>query len=389
MPVEHGFVKGREEGLPSARDRMALRNVPSMGDVLARNSREAAFIGAMLDASPDCIKYVELDGTLSVMNANGMCAMEIDDFCYVDGQQWANLWPEGSASLVREAVTAAREGRPSRFEAFCPTAKGTPRWWDVSVAPVPDENGEPMGIVSISRDVTAAVRGRETLAEARRVAEEAREQAELALREVNHRVKNLFALVPAIVQLSARAAPDMTSLVRGIRERVGSLARSHTLTLTASSETEGVALEALIRAVLEPYENQSEAFSLIGPSLRLSASEANAMSLTLHELATNAAKHGALAGENGRIAISWSVAPAADPDAQGGERDLALTWRETDGPPVPARRGASGFGTQLIDRLVRAQGGTIARDWRRVGLVVSVTLPLAHVAETEHADGKP
>ena len=372
-----------------ATERVVLQNVPSISDVLARESREAAFVGTMLDASPDCIKYVELDGSLSVMNANGMCAMQIDDFCMVGGRQWADLWPEESADLVREAVREARAGRPSRFEAFCPTAKGTPRWWDVSVAPVPDAEGEPMGIVSISRDVTTAVEGRRALAEARAVAEEAtrkaerdRELAEIALKEVNHRVKNLFALVPAIVQLSSRAASDIPTLVRGIRERIGSLARSHTLTLNASSESKGVSLDALIRAVLEPYEDQSDAFSLGGPALRISASEANAMSLTLHELATNAAKHGALSARAGRIAIAWRLQDAADPDAAAHERDLVFTWRETGGPPVPGapKTADSGFGTQLVDRLVRSQGGAIERDWKRGGLVVAVTLPLSEAS---------
>ena len=353
------------------RDR--LRNVPSLERAGAPAPRDAGngMTAAMLDASPDCIKYVELDGTLSLMNANGMCAMQIDDFCMVDGKEWASLWPEDAQPTVRAAVISARGGRTARFEAFCPTAKGDPRWWDVTVAPILGNDGRPTGIVSISRDVTAAVRDRRALAEAK-------EEAELALREVNHRVKNLFAVVPAIMQLSARVAPDVRSLVEAVRDRIGALARSHSLTLGASSEGEGVVLGALTRAVLEPYLDRAEAFQLTGPSLRLTARDANVVSLTLHELATNAAKHGALSAPDGRITIDWRVdrtGPDAD-DALAAPMRLVLGWSEAGGPPVAGAPTRQGFGTSLIDRLVMSHGGRLERHWNAGGLSVGLELPL-------------
>ena len=211
---------------------------------------------------------------------------------------------------------------------------------------------------------------------------EASEQAEIALREVNHRVKNLFALVPALVQLSARGTTDVGELVHAVRDRVAALGRAHALTLNAFSEDRGVVLDALIRAVLEPYEDRADAFSIAGPAVRLSSRNGNAMSLALHEIATNAAKYGALSAERGRVAISWSI--ERSPDSSKGR--LAFRWAEAGGPLVRAPEGLGGFGTTLIDRLIRAQEGTIEREWRPRGVVIEITLPLHERSQPVDSD---
>ena len=116
------------------------------------------FFLSVLNGSTDCIKILRRDGTLEFMNTNGLCLMEIDEFAPMKGQSWAALWPEESRYLLTDAIEKARQGHHSRFEALCPTAKGTPKYWDVSVSPV---NG-PGGVewfVSISRDITARVLG--------------------------------------------------------------------------------------------------------------------------------------------------------------------------------------------------------------------------------------
>ena len=134
---------------------------------------ERAFLSSVLDASTDCVKVVERDGSLTFMNANGRCLMEIDDFDVIKGAEWAALWPEDGQDKVRQAVATALTGRDARFEAFCPTAKGTPKWWDVAVAPVLDASGRVARLVSASRDVTkrkkveADLRAAEALAQSR------------------------------------------------------------------------------------------------------------------------------------------------------------------------------------------------------------------------------
>ncbi len=105
----------------------------------------ALALASVLDQSVDCVKLIGLDGTLQYMNGNGLCAMEVDDFCAIEGQPWASLWPEDSRSSILDSMSTANSGATARFRAFCPTAKGDPRWWDVSVSPVTDVEGRQVG----------------------------------------------------------------------------------------------------------------------------------------------------------------------------------------------------------------------------------------------------
>jgi PAS domain S-box-containing protein len=117
-------------------------------------TERADLLRSILDSSVDSIKLVERDGTLSYMNANGLCAMEIDHAIAVVGQPWCALWPTAAAEQLNDAIAAGLEGRPGRFQAFCPTAKGAPRWWDVTVSPVREPSGEVSRLVAVSRDIT-------------------------------------------------------------------------------------------------------------------------------------------------------------------------------------------------------------------------------------------
>ncbi len=117
-----------------------------------KNSEE--FSRSIFENSPDCVKILELDGTLHSMNNNGLCIMEIDDLAQFTGKQWIDFWEGEENELAYQAVEAARNGKTENFEGFCLTAKGTPKWWDVSVAPIFDSTGKPIRLISTSRDVT-------------------------------------------------------------------------------------------------------------------------------------------------------------------------------------------------------------------------------------------
>ena len=108
------------------------------------------------EQSPDCIKIMGCAGDLMAMNVNGQCAMEIDDFATVRGKIWPQLWPDASQATVRAAIDTALAGDAAHFNAFCPTAKGMPRWWDVVVTPIRDGQGQVRSLLAVSRDVTAA-----------------------------------------------------------------------------------------------------------------------------------------------------------------------------------------------------------------------------------------
>jgi PAS domain S-box-containing protein len=114
-----------------------------------------ADLGLLLfESSQDCVKLLDDRGRLQRMNRNGQCLMEIEDFSGLRDQEWASLWPAETQPRVRQALDCARAGRADRFEAFCPTARGTPKWWDVTVTPVTNAAGQVRGAVSVSRDIS-------------------------------------------------------------------------------------------------------------------------------------------------------------------------------------------------------------------------------------------
>ena len=186
----------------------------------------------------------------------------------------------------------------------------------------------------------------------------------LLTREINHRIHNLFALVPAIVNMSARASDNVQDLAVSVQARINALARSHALSIEQSLHGEGIELNAMLLAVLEPYQG-SESIELQGPPIRLEREASNAVALTAHELATNAVKYGALASPSAQLRIEW----------QRNDQTLRIIWEESgvplDGRP-PERRG---FGTRLSEALFKNTGGQIEREWTTDGLRITMKLP--------------
>ena len=122
-----------------------------------------AVLRGISENSADCLKLLTLDGRLTFMNGPGLCATEISDFASVNGRNWASIWPEEERGRIQVALAEAVAGRVGRFRGFCPTAKGTPKWWDVQVTAVPGADGRPELLLASSRDVTERERSREAL----------------------------------------------------------------------------------------------------------------------------------------------------------------------------------------------------------------------------------
>ncbi len=106
------------------------------------------------EQSPDCIKIMGGDGSLQAMNRNGQCAMEIDDFGSVRGDLWPAMWPESARPKLEAAMERALRGESGHFDAFCPTVRGTPKWWDVLVTPIIGSDGKVANLLAVSRDIT-------------------------------------------------------------------------------------------------------------------------------------------------------------------------------------------------------------------------------------------
>ena len=116
------------------------------------------FSRSVLQSSPDCVKVLDKEGLIYFMNTNGLCQMEMDDFNFVKNKPWWQLWGEGNKQLVETALAAALAGNKAQFQAYCPTAKGTPKWWDVIVSPLFSPDGEVTQLISVSRDITDRIK---------------------------------------------------------------------------------------------------------------------------------------------------------------------------------------------------------------------------------------
>jgi PAS domain S-box-containing protein len=187
----------------------------------------------------------------------------------------------------------------------------------------------------------------------------AAETERLLIREVDHRAKNVLAVVQSLAQLTP--FESKAQYVQALSGRIGSLARAHSLLSTA--RWSGVDLRDLLRQELEPYDaDGDEQVFLDGPPVLIDAQAAQSMALVIHELATNASKYGALARPEGRLTVVWRWQEADT---------LTLVWREATGARVgaPTRRG---FGSTLIQSAIKQIGSRIAIDWRPEGLEASL-----------------
>ncbi|MFP7571587.1 GAF domain-containing protein [Marivita sp. S2033] len=183
--------------------------------------------------------------------------------------------------------------------------------------------------------------------------------------ELNHRVKNLFSILGGMISLTARTAETPADMAKALQGRLSALSWAHELISPAiasgDSAQMSIALDALVRRLLEPHVEQSDKTLRIDlPDLRLEGRPVTDIALVLHELTTNAAKYGALAAPDGTLAITGQV------EDDGG---VTLEWRETGGAEIPTVPSETGFGSKLIDITVRAQlGGQIETDWLATGV---------------------
>lgn len=189
------------------------------------------------------------------------------------------------------------------------------------------------------------------------------------MRELAHRSKNLLAIIQAIARQTSRTSQDLDDFNARFGERLASLGRSQDLLV--QKNWQGVSMGDLVSAQLAAFIDVGEPrITTSGPPLLLSADAAQNLGMALHELATNASKHGALSAPTGRVRIEWARRTAED-----GERRLLVCWTEMGGPPVkpPARRG---FGHAVVEGLTAASlHGTAKLDWRPEGLVWRLDVP--------------
>ena len=326
-----------------------------------RRAEEAAhLLAAIVESSDDAILAKNLDGIITSWNqgATRLFGYTADE---VIGKSVTILIPLERHDEEPRILGRIRRGeRVDHYETIRRRKDGSLVEISLTVSPVKRADGTIIGASKIARDIT----------ERRR----AQQQQSLLLREMDHRIKNLFTLSSSVVSLSARSARTPLELASAVRDRLGALARAHALTLSkpgdARREAEpATSLHALIRTIASPYDqgiDQDETrIAVSGPDISLAGDCVTAFALLLHEFATNAAKYGALSTEAGHVDVQCSEA----------DDQFVLTWTEHGGPCIEHAAESEGFGSLLARVTVKGQlDGEISRDWKRSGLVIRLSV---------------
>ena len=314
-----------------------------------RHDEIAQRLSSIVESSDDAIISKNLDGIIASWNNGaqrlfGYAAEE------VIGKHITILIPPDHRDEENTIIDRIRRGqRVEHYETVRRRKDGSRVEISLTVSPVKNGQGKIVGASKIARDITVRKRNEEQIA--------------LLAREAEHRAKNVLATVQATVQLTQADTPQ--GVKQAIAGRIQALANVHRL--FTQSRWLGADLRSVVADELAPYCREGEARARIdGPSLLLEPNSAQTIAVTLHELATNAAKYGALSVPAGRIQVEWSRA---------ADGRIVLRWAETGGPLVkPLTR--RGFGMRVMESMIREQlQGDVRFDWRAEGLVCELVIP--------------
>jgi PAS domain S-box-containing protein len=272
----------------------------------------------------------------------------------IHADDWARLTGEWKR-LLKDAQTLQTEFRVQRPD-------GSLRWCIGSAAASTGPDGHITRVSGVIIDITDR--------------KEAEERQSLLAREVDHRARNALAVVQAIVRLTR--AKTVEGYVAAVEGRIRALSRAHML--LSHSRWQGADMGKLVDEELGPYRTgEPGRITVTGPDIVLHPATAQTLALALHELATNAAKHGALSSTTGRVRFAWELRAGS----------LALHWAESGGPPVEGP-GAQGYGTRVISASIERQlGGRAVFDWRRDGLHCAMSIPRSDKVEEVKFVGRP
>ena len=274
------------------------------------------------------------------------------------GKSFNFLMANGSDAEALTRIKAEFEGSSSTgTEVLCRRKDGSEFWAAVFISPVRDAGGDIVqyfaSLVDLTKHMEDEVRSR------------------MLIDELNHRVKNTLSTVQSIVWQTLRTTTDPKAIRQSIESRLFALSRSHDLLTREKWESAG--LLDIAHDALEPFGvsgGRADRIVITGENIRFPPNAALALSIAFNELATNAVKYGALSNAAGSILIGWTMetAPAG--------KQLLLSWKEKDGPPVtpPAHKG---FGSRVLERgLTHELEGTVHLDYRPDGLVCTMDIPL-------------
>src|SRR5262249_22873620 len=335
---------GDDTVLEVNRDVTTIKQIEAM---LRESQQRLNFLASIVESCDDAIVSKNIDGIVTSWNRG---AERIFGYTAEEaiGQPITIVIPQDRHHEENMILTRIRCGeRIEHFETIRQHKNGNFIVVSLSVSPVKNAEGKIVGASKIARDITAQKRSQEQIA--------------TLAREAEHRSKNLLANVQATVRLSQSDTSE--GLKQAIEGRIQALANVHSLFV--ATRWIGADLSTIATQELAPYSAKGEMrLRMDGPQVRLEPDAAQAIAITLHELATNAAEYGALSTANGQIDLKWSH------EADGR---LVLRWTEKGGPTVqmPTRQG---FGGRITGEMIRQLTGQVRFDWRPEGLVCEIAL---------------
>ncbi len=231
---------------------------------------------------------------------------------------------------------------------------GTTFWNALHLGPIYNDRGELVYFFGSQWDVS----------DVRAARAEERHAKEMA-RELSHRMKNMFAVISGIVNVTGRVRGIQAEAAE-INSRIQALGRAYETTLDDASSG-SIDIGEAIRAVLLPYDRDAARMVLNGNGVRMPFTIISIVGLVLHELAANATKHGAWVTDEGSVSVDWHL--------NEDETALVIVWKEQGGPAVEGKDVVAGTGTGIVDRLLSTGRGTIDRAWSDEGLTATITVP--------------
>jgi PAS domain S-box-containing protein len=318
-------------------------------DELRVRESEARF-RAMADSAPAPVWVTSAAGPVEFVN-RAFCELTGKTVEELLGDAWIDLMhPEDAPRVGALRADARRALEPYSWDARYRAADGGWRWMRAAAQPRFDDTGVFQGYVGLAVDVTDARR--------------AEERQRLLINELNHRVKNTLATIQSLAHQTLREGTVTRDARNRLTERLLALSSAHNV--LTNQNWESAELRDIARGAVGPYNDpQRPRIQIEGPYVHVSPNVALALSMALHELATNAVKYGALSTPEGRVSVRWTLDEA-----------IHLVWREEGGPPVtpPA---AKGFGSRLLAGLTADLGSAAEIQYAADGLVCRLRAPAA------------
>lgn len=311
---------------------------------------------SVLAGCGDCIKILDLDGRLQFMSEGGKSVMEVADFRSLKGCPWPDFWQGQGNADAKAAIAEAKAGRTARFTGAAKTAKGNDRYWEVQVSPIFGLDRKPRQLLSISRDVTQQ--------------REMEERQQWLTGELTHRIKNILSMVIAIANQTLQGE-SLQDARDALTSRLMTLSHAHDV-LTKTSWS-AAPIETVVKEALAPHRTGEGRFKIFGPHLTLEPKPALALALAVNELATNAAKYGAMSNREGSVAVRWETKTLDTIPS------FVFIWQEFDGPHV-AGPSHKGFGTRIIERLLANDfRGDVVLEYAPEGVICRLTTALKNL----------